>query len=364
MAGIGEGPRAASGLLPTLLASSVLGSWLFGRLWALWAIGVIGAIFLLLKGRGDERLLLIGLTLLALVAGGEQTGIGLRGVLFISTFVALARYVKLNLWVHLGLQSFGLAFAAYGESDAAIEVFLFGPSILLLILATEIVRSANGAPSFGRQAVAQLFNLASLAISGIGYGSRSALFLWAAVNARRLKLVYLIAFGGALLALVPVAIALQDLPIVQKLGNSVGELAKPIDEETGAVSQRGYENLLFLAYISAASPREILLGSTTAIFLDGGPLGQEDDVHFIPHNQIFGIMFQYGLVGSFLLLFYLTGLVKYFNADPFCSFVMVLLLLAGFILKAGFYDGNLALMAATLNWIRSQHLRRQSAIQR
>ena len=346
-----------TGALPIVLVVAMLTSWLLGRLAVSWAVGAVGAVFILVRGRRDERLVVIGLVLLSLIAGGEQTTLGLRGVLFASTFIVVARYVEINAWMHLAAQLVALTIALASGSETG-EIFLFGPSILCLIVATEELRNVPARPGSGRRLLAAALNLGALALPGVGYGSRSALFAWVMVNARKLKLIYLIALGGLALLAVPIVLSLRDVPVIEKLGNSVTELSEPIDPETGGVSQRAYENLLFVGYVAVADTREMLLGSTLPIYLDGEPLGQDKDVHFIPHNQIFGTIFQFGFVGTLLILYYLIRLVGYFNADPFCSFLLVILLLSGFILKAGFYDGNLALLAGTLNWVRRRQIDR------
>lgn len=342
--------------------TAVLGSRLAGRLWGNWAIGALGGLFILLRGQFSERMLLFLLVFLSIFAGGEQIALGLRGILFISVFMFLARYVEINPWFLLVAQLCGLAISMFNDIGISFELFLFAPSMLFLILSVEVFRDKKDRLNIGGRIVAFLFTVAALALPGLGSGSRSALFVWSAVNIRRLKIKYIIALGGILIAAIPVLVALKDLQVVQKLGNSITEIAEPIDPETGGVSQRAIENLLFLEYVISASSREILFGSTKTILLDGAPLGQDKDVQFIPHNQIFGMIFQFGVLGFIIFLYYMYGLLKYFSVDSFCVFFLVMLLLPGFLLKAGVYDGDLALLAASLNWVRSRHLARTALV--
>ena len=343
------------------LVVSVLGSLLVGSLAIDWAVGAFAGLFVLVRGRAIERVLLVVLVALCVIAGGAQMTLGLRGVLFIMMFVMVARYVEINPWFHLVVQLVALAIASLFTAGSILEIFVFGPSVLFLILSDHMIRYPARNGKFRSGFVAILFNILGFTATILGNGSRSALFIWLAFNTRRLKLKYFLILGAVVLLSIPALLALKDLPVFQKLNNSITELAEPIDPETGGVSQRAYENILFLNYITNASVREIMLGSTITILLDGEPLGQEHDVQFIPHNQIFGMFFQFGVVGCLIFIYFLGGLLRYFFADPFCGFMMLMLLLPGFVLKGGVFDSNLALLAATLNWVRSRHLERQVA---
>jgi hypothetical protein len=351
-----------AGVWPAVIVVAVLGSRLAGRLWGNWAIGALGGLFILLRGQFVERALLLFLIFLSVFAGGEQIALGLRGVLFISMFMVLARYVEINPWLLLIAQLFGLAISMFNDIGILFELFVFAPSMLFIILSVEILRENVKKQNIVKRILAFVFTIIALAIPSLGGGSRSALFVWSAVNIRRLRFIYIIALGGVVVAAIPVLVALKDLQVVQKLGNSITEIAEPIDPETGGVSQRAIENLLFLDYIISASDVEVLFGSTRTILLDGAPLGQDKDVQFVPHNQIFGMIFQFGVLGFGFFLYYVYGLLKYFSADPFCAFFLAMLLLPGFLLKGGVYDGDLALLAASLNWVRRRHLTRTALV--
>ena len=353
---------AAPGIVPRLVVVALLTSRLLGRYWVDWAIGLFGIFFIALRGRGSERLVLATMIVLALAAGGGQMDLGIRAALFAAMFMTLARYCPINPWFHLAAQLVSLVIAFVFGGDVPLELFVYAPCALFLIISNEMIRDAVPHRRGPRTALLALFNVLSFVVPSLGSGSRSALFVWATVNVRRIRLVWLIVGALAMLAAIPILLSLRDLPVFQKLDNSLNEVTQPVDPDTGGFSQRAIENLTFLEYITAASPREILFGSTVPILLDGEPLGQDHDVRFVPHNQIFGMVFQIGLVGSAVFLGYLIGLVRWFAAvDRFAAFTMGMLLLPAFALKQGIYDADLALLAGTLNWVRRRQLSRRVA---
>jgi len=355
-------PSSVAAVVPRLVVVSLLVSRLLGRYWMDWAIGLFGVFFIAVRGRGMERLVLTMMIVLALAAGGGQMDLGIRATLFAAMFMTLARYCPINPWFHLVAQLIALAVAVVDGSEVSLELFVYAPCALFLIISNEMIRDAVPRGRGPRAVLLVLFNLLSFVVPSFGSGSRSALFVWATVNARRIRLVWLVVAALVVLAAVPVLLSLRDLPVFQKLGNSLNEVTQPVDPETGGFSQRAIENLTFLEYITAASPREILFGSTVPILLDGEPLGQDHDVRFVPHNQIFGMVFQLGLVGSAVFLAYLIGLLRWFAAvDGFAAFTMAMLLLPAFALKQGIYDADLALLAGTLNWVRQRQLARSTA---
>ena len=318
-------------------------------------MGCFGCLVVLLIGSWQERLLIGTLTLLALAAGGDQTYIGIRSMVFAAAYVLLARHVKLNPWLLVAGELAGMVLAAL--AGGAFELFLIAPSTMMLILALDAFRRHPGhSPRW-----AYPFVILSAILPLLGSGSRSSLLLWLLGNVRRLSLRRIAGLGALLAVLVPLVLAVPNIPLVGKLQKSVDELGSPVDLDTGAFNQRGVENLMFLTWAATADTREVLMGSTEALFIPHEWLGQETDPRYIPHNQIFGWMFQYGLIGWVVLLIYVVNLYRRFRGDDLCRFFLIAMLIVGFALVGGFISPDFALLACSLNWLRARHLAEQAA---
>ena len=313
-----------------------------------WMIGAIGAVVIAARGHRAERGVLLGLALLSVFSGGEQTMIGLRTTIFAAQFMLLARYTTLDPYLHLFLQCLCLVIASL--TGAVVEVFLFAPAVLPLVIAALTERAAR--EKNGRLGLADLFivvggSIASLAFAAVGYGSRSALFVWLASVLRRLSVPTI----AAAVVILPVLLTLPGIPIVDKLRNSIVEVSEPIDQDTGTISQRGIETVIFTGWITEASAREVLFGSTQSLFEPGELIGHDEDVPFIPHNQILGLFFQFGVAGLLLVGSYFVWLWRCWRHSPVARFTLLILLPPCFLFKHGFIDADFALIASSLNWV-------------
>jgi hypothetical protein len=253
----------------------------------------------------------------------------------------MARYGSLNPYIHLIVQAVMLL-AADKLGTQSIASFAFAPSILLLLLASRIPVAAS---RFGLLKAATLYTL-SLVFAGVGFGSRSALFVWLLnVWHRSTKIVL-----GFLLVLIPIALMMPDLPVLAKLLNSTSEVSSAL-EDTGAINLRGIETLIFLDYLSEASWHELLVGSTRPVFIPGEIFGSFDDPLYLPHNQLLGLFFQFGLLGLLAFSVYVWHLARYYALNRECRYFLFCLLPSFMLFKHGFLDSDFALIMASVNWV-------------
>lgn len=328
-----------------LLASRVGGNYA-----TTWLIGSLAVLFIAIVGRAHERLVLFGLVLLALRLGGDQAYLGLRHVLFVAQFMLFARYLVLSPALLFVMQSAVLVGVAATRGEG-FELFLFTPAVMLLLIAAEIERKArqrDGRIGLLTSWRAAFVNLVSLGISTLGLGSRSALFVWLGANAVRLRISSIV----VVVIVAAVVWSVPGIPMIEKLKDSVVELTQPINEATGGASQRAIEGLIFVSWLLTASPVEILGGAASASYIPGELLAKDDDVRFVPHNQVFGLLYQFGILGCLLVVYYLRRLYVHLRPNRTASYMMLLLLLPCFLFKHGFLDTDLAMIFAVLNWMR------------
>lgn len=332
-------------LIPAPVGILCLVLLLLGRLYLsyapFWILGMAAVVFIAVVGSPVERATLFAFVLLALLSGGQLTSNGLRAACFFALLMVMARYARLNPYVHLVAQAAMMLVSLKLETQS-IASFAFAPSILLLLLTSRIPAAAS---RVGALKVAALSAL-SLVFAGLGFGSRSALFVWLlAVGYRSTKIVI-----GFLLVLIPIAMLLPDLPVLAKLLNSFSEVSS-VAEDSGAINLRGIETLIFLDYAAEASWRELLAGSTRLVFIPGEILGSPDDPLYLPHNQLLGLFFQFGSLGLLAFATYVWHLARYYALNRECRFLLFCLLPSFMLFKHGFLDSDFALIMASVNWV-------------
>lgn len=318
---------------------------LLGRLYLsyapFWILGMAAVLFITVVGSLVERTTLVVFVLLALLPGGQLTDNGLRTACFLALLMVMARYSKLNPYVHLMAQT-AMIFAAVNLEAQSIASFAFAPSILLLLLASRIPFAAG---RVGSLKVTILYSL-SLVFAVLGFGSRSALLVWSLTIWRRsAKMVV-----GFVLVLMPVTLLMPDLPVVDKLLNSFSEISSA-SEDSGAINLRGIETLIFLDYAFEASWRELLAGSSREVFIPGFIFESLDDLLYLPHNQLLGLFFQFGLLGLLAFAGYVWHLARYYSFNHECRFFLFCLLPSFMLFKHGFLDSDFALLLASVNWV-------------
>ncbi len=315
-----------------------------------WIAGALAAGILLVRGGAWDRITLGGLFVLAMLAGGTQTELGLRYCVFFALFAVCARHLRLDPTAHLALQmAFGVLSVWSGTVN--VERYVFGTSLLLLLRAVLRTRPEARFVLRERLRTASLI-IASLAVALIGFGSRSAVLVWLTVSARRrARLIAALAIIVAVGALVlPAAASIANLPTLRKLQGSASELLTPT-ADAGQVNMRALEFELYMRYAPKASIREHLLGSRTPILVPGEPLGYDVDARYIPHNQVLGLLYQFGAVGLLLVGHYVFCMLRRYRQHPVAGSFFLALLLPFFLFKHGFLDTDFALLCASLNWV-------------
>jgi hypothetical protein len=332
-----------------LLALSLLTERFFSSYAASWILGSLAAAYIAIRGDALARLSALSLLLLASLPGA-QSGEGLRYCVFFCLFLAISRHVKLSPTVHLVLQV-GMLSAALLTQAVAAERFVFGTSVLLTLRAVTTWREPEPVRSLSRAVRGGLYAMGSLASAAIGYGSRSALFVWFVVLARR----HAIAGGIVTVVALSVTISLPELPIISKARTSLAEVLEPVDQATGGASLRGVEYEVFADYLKHASVLELALGSREEVTLPGAPFGRDADLRYIPHNQLFGIFFQFGAIGTLIVALNVLVLYRSYKPSPVIASFVLGVLAPGFLLKHGFLDTDLPLLFATFNWLAREN---------
>jgi hypothetical protein len=137
--------------------------------------------------------------------------------------------------------------------------------------------------------------------------------------------------------------------------SSLSELTTPIPEDGIGFSMRALEGLIFLSWFDTATVRELLTGSREIIYLPGVLLGKDPDPPFIPHNQLFGLLFQFGIIGLAALAWYLRDLWRHQRGFPPGRYLFFMLLVPGFITSGGFITTDYAILAAAVNGLVHLH---------
>lgn len=311
-----------------------------------WAAGLLAFAFLLLRGAPAERFLLLLLLALSAALGGELGYLGVRQTLFAAAFIVMARYAPVSPSVALAIYACALLLF-FGRTGEFSVLFTVGPSIILLLWAAFFAerqrRLARPVAGTGRRVAA--LALASLALPFVGAGSRTALLVWLVFALRRLSLPILAA-GALVLA---AALSFPRLEVWDRVANSYDELTNPFPEV--GINLRAVELLIFLSWFQTATLSELLFGSRDLIYMPGDFLGFRGDPVYVPHNQVIGIFFQFGAVGSLAILAWFVGYARGMKGFPAGRFVMLAYLAVGFVAIHGLVNQDLAIAAAVLLWL-------------
>lgn len=337
---------ALATLLGTCGALLIVASRVIETYAVMWLIGAAALVFLLLAGRGIERAVLLLLLALTALLHGDQANFGIRQVVFIALFMVFARYLVVPPGRAVVFFVIGL-FANIVVRGELSALFVLAPTVLLLLIAgdrRERLLAENGKLTSAQAWRLGLIQAVSLVFPFLGSGSRGALFVWVVDSIRRVSIPTLLV-GGLVLGVVA---SIPSVPLLNKIGGSFNELVNPAPEE--GINMRAIEGLIFVTWIQTATPAEMLLGSDESIYLPGEYLGLERDPPFIPHNQIFGLVFQFGFVGLVAIFFYMVGVWRYMGRFKPGRFLFFSMMLPGFVVLMGFITPDFALIASAVNW--------------
>ncbi len=312
-----------------------------------WIIGVPAILLLLLIGTRIERTVIVVLLGISVILGGDQMHYGFRQVVFMAVFMLFARYLVVGPLTVITLYLLGLVgwWLLQGEVSA---LFVVIPTIVPLLIAAAMRHAAvreHGRLQPGQSWRIMALSAVAFVFPWVGSGSRTAFFVWVVAAARRITI------GMAIVGIIG-AVAILSLPglkMAEKIGGSIDELTTPVAEEGGAVSQRAIEGLIFITWLPTASVSELLIGSRETLYLPGDVLGRDSDPPFIPHNQLFGLVFQFGFIGLALVVWYLLDVWRHMRPFPEGRFLFFMLLIPGFITSGGFITPDFAVLAAVIN---------------
>lgn len=307
-----------------------------------WAAGVVAILVVMARGSAIERLTLVTLLSLSLMLGGETMYLGIRQTLFVAIFMLLARHAPVAPRPAL-LCYMGALLIALGLTGEISPLFTVGPAIILLLMAAFLIERDRRVGAVGESNwKVGLLSLVSLILPFLGPGSRSALLVWGGFSLRRLSLS-LVAAG--LLGALVISTA-SDVEVFDRITNSYDELVNPFPE-TG-INLRAVELLIFISWWNDASKSEILFGSKDIIYMPGDFLGFLYDPPYVPHNQLIGIVFQFGIFGLSIILIYMYSYWRSVSDFPLGRFVMMLYIVLGFMVIHGFVNQDISIVSGVL----------------
>jgi hypothetical protein len=291
-----------------------------------------------------DVLAITALFTIALISDLGLIRIEVRYLAFFILFLTAARRLSFNPWLFFLMQAFFLLLSFF-SSEVATERFIFGTSASALILLLYLQNQEKG---IWQKIFVNVLSLTSLLIPFLGYGSRSALVLWLVVNWRVTALFLPV-------AIISVPIFLNEmninLPVIEKAVSTMSEL---FEEQSvyGAFSLRAFENIFFLEWFTTASPWELALGSGYEATMPGDIVGdQYSEFSYIPHAFAFGVVFQLGVLGLIVLAWWMYVFFRYREYQLNVVLLASTLLVLGFIVKHGFFDTDLVMAFAALNYI-------------
>ena len=178
--------------------------------------------------------------------------------------------------------------------------------------------------------------LAALLSTVIGAGSRVAMGIVLTRATKKFILMssLVLLFGSN---------TLINLEAVKKLDNSFSEITQETSD-SGLINQRAIENMESFAIFNSFTSREWFFGRGQGFRLKT-PFLPELDVPFIPHNQVLGILIDFGLIG---LVLNLILVIRFFNLDK-AKVWLIMVVGLFFLFKHGWYDVDMGLSIALLS---------------
>lgn len=338
-------------ILPIVICTALLVERYLMSYAASWILGLVSVCFLVLRHDVKSLLAILGLSVLSLLAPAELREISFRYVIFLALYLFVGNHTALDPRAHLGLQVF-FAILSLFSMGVAPERFFFGTSVMLLMLGMMNPQSSGISKNSRAVRVRKYFFLASsLLVAVVGFGSRSALIVW--LLSQRKKAIWLLPIAGILGVLIAFS-PLISLPFVQKIITSMEELSNPFSENSGAFNLRAYELQLFIGSLKREWVGELLVGSNFPLYLPGEYYSGDPNqkVPFIPHNQIVGIFYQFGLFGILIVIMVLHHSFRVLKKNTLARMIFFALLFPVFLFKHGFIDTDFALIVSSLNWLR------------
>lgn len=329
-------------LLLGFLGERFLFSYQFSYLVALLAL-----VKLMLRPRKRHLVAILALTVIAMISDLGIIPIEARYIAFLLMFLVLLQFWECDPRYLFGFQVSFLMLCLASPNVPA-ERFVFGAAVSAMVLMIYLQRKPRHLLRYAFERF--LFGI-SLFVPLLGYGSRAALMIWLAINWR----VVIIAAPVAILSAGFLAQSMfLEIPIFNKLFDSLNELSAA--GETGEpVSLRGLENYIFQRWLADAPAWQIVLGSGFQEALPGWIIGNQfDDFAYVPHNYLFGVFFQFGVLGSFIVIWCFYHVIRSISSDFEVRMLVLLLILIGAVVKHGTFDTDLIMVLAAIRFIEQR----------
>lgn len=311
-------------------------------------LAVLALVMLILRPNRRHLVAIIALTAIAMISDLGIILVEVRYIAFILMFMVLFQFWACDPRYLFGFQAVFLLLA-FASTDVPPERFVFGAAVSAMVLMLYLQSKPRLLLRYAFERF--LFGI-SLFLPIVGYGSRAALMIWLAVNWR----IIIIAAPVALLSAgFLVTSTFFEIPVFNKLLNSLNELS--VSGEVGqSVNLRGLENLIFFQWLAEAPAQQIVLGSGFQEALPGWIFGSAyDDFAYIPHNFIFGIIFQFGALGSFILIWCLYHVIHSISSHFEVRMLALTLILIGLVVKHGLFDTDLIMVLAAIRFMEERN---------
>lgn len=330
-------------MLVGFLAERFLFSYQFSYL-----VALVALVILIRYPQRRHLVPIIALTCIAIVSDLGIISVEVRYIAFILMFLVLFQIWECDPRY---LFCFQVAFLLLSmvSTDVSVERFVFGTAVSAMVLMVYLQRKPR---LLLRHAFQRFLLVISLLLPIVGYGSRAALMMWLAINWRVTIIAAPVAFLSAGFL---VTSTFLEIPLFQKLLYSLTELSAS-GESGQPIDLRGLENLIFLQWLGKASVWQIVVGSGFQEALPGSIIGNQfDDFAYIPHNFLFGMFFQFGILGTLVLIWSLHDVIRSISPSFEVRMLALILILIGLVVKHGFFDTDLIMLLAAIRFIEARN---------
>lgn len=312
-----------------------------------YVVALLALVKLMLRPRKRHIVAIIALTVIAMISDLGIIRIEARYIAFLLMFLVLIQFWECDPRYLFGFQVAFLMLSLASPNVPA-ERFVFGAAVSAMVLMIYMQRKPR---LLLRYAFERFLFVISLFLPLLGFGSRAALMIWLAINWR----AAIIAMPVAILSAGFLAHSVFfEIPVFSKLFDSLNELSAAVETDE-SVSLRGLEYNIFQQWLADAPAWQIVLGSGFQEALPGWIIGDQfDDFAYIPHNYLFGVFFQFGVLGSFIVIWCFYHVIRSISSDVEVRMLVLILMLIGTVVKHGTFDTDLIMVLAAIRFIE-QH---------
>lgn len=313
-----------------------------------YVVSLLALVKLMLRPRTRHLVAIIALTVIAMVSDLGIIPVEVRYIAFLLMFLVLFQFWECDPRYLFGFQV-AFLLLSIASTDVPVERFVFGTAVSAMVL---MVYMQSKPRLLLRYAFERFLFGISLFLPLLGYGSRAALMIWLAINWRMVIIAAPVAFFSV--GFLAQSMFLE-IPVFNKLFNSLNELSA-VGETGEAADLRGLENLIFFQWLAEAPAWQIVLGSGFQEALPGWIIGNQfEDFAYIPHNFLFGVFFQFGVLGSFIVIWCLYHLIRSISSDFEVRMLALILILMGLVFKHGLFDTDLIMVLTAIRFIEERN---------